>query len=91
LEIFRFDDEAIQVNRQVVRLVDVSESVIAEFQSVAANKGLILSRSLGNTIVTTDLILLVRMLQNLIDNAIKYTQQGSVLISESFETTNLCG
>ncbi|MBL4671566.1 MAG: response regulator [Arenicella sp.] len=89
LEISRFDDGSINVNHQPVRIADVSKPVIAEFESICGSKGLLLSDNLTNTTVTTDPVLFVRMLRNLIDNAIKYTHHGSVTINESLENGQL--
>jgi PAS domain S-box-containing protein len=80
LEFIRLDAGAMRpklTNVDVGRLVDsITESHVAEI----TRKGLILKVVNGRVVVRTDPQLLGRILRNLISNAVKYTEHGSILI-----------
>jgi two-component system, sensor histidine kinase len=80
LEFIRLDAGAMRAklaNVDLGRLVDsVAESHVAEI----ARKGLVLKVVPSRTVVCTDPQLLARILRNLISNALKYTEHGSILI-----------
>jgi two-component system, sensor histidine kinase len=80
LEFIRLDAGAMRAklaNVDLGRLVDsVAESHAAEI----ARKGLVLKVVASRTVVHTDPQLLARIVRNLISNALKYTEHGSILI-----------
>lgn len=59
----------------------VLDSAYSQFSGIAENKGLILLINSSNAIVSSDRQLLQRVLQNLISNAIRYTETGSVSVN----------
>ncbi|RYF74094.1 MAG: hybrid sensor histidine kinase/response regulator [Comamonadaceae bacterium] len=75
---------------QEVALDQLLAGVCAEFEGAAAHKGLFLHRQLGAMTVVVDPLAVLRIARNLLDNAIKYTDAGSVGIrltrQDSFAT-----
>jgi two-component system, sensor histidine kinase len=74
--------EAGNVRPAVVRVSvsEVLERLIREFDEAAVGKGLRLRFMQCGAVVTTDPILLERMLRHLIGNAIRFTAKGSVMV-----------
>ncbi|HEY8537433.1 MAG TPA: PAS domain-containing sensor histidine kinase, partial [Steroidobacteraceae bacterium] len=80
LDISRLESGGVEPQRARVFLPDVIEALRAEFESVARSRGLdLITKPLGITLVT-DRVLLLQLLQNLVANAVKYTDRGSVTI-----------
>jgi signal transduction histidine kinase/CheY-like chemotaxis protein len=65
---------------EAVDLVQVIGAVCAEFEHAAERKSLRLTLQLEPTRVLGDPVAIGRIARNLIDNAIKYTEQGSVCV-----------
>ncbi|WP_191623280.1 ATP-binding response regulator [Pandoraea fibrosis] len=84
LNISRLDAGVIQPKPRVIRLAPLIEQLQLEYAPQAAAKGLILrvhgARNSEILAVRSDPILLERILRNLVDNAIRHTVQGGVLI-----------
>jgi two-component system, sensor histidine kinase len=59
--------------------------VCTEFLQTAAHKGLSLKQELSPVRVLGDAVAIGRIARNLIDNAIKYTDQGEIRVSVSYE------
>jgi CheY-like chemotaxis protein len=72
--------------RTQVRLDSLILGVCAEFDQAAAQKGLSLTHSLGPVQLLGDPVAIGRIARNLLDNAIKYTDQGSVAVAVRTET-----
>ena len=82
LDISKLDAGVVPVNPRNFPLAPFLLRLGEEFQPIAQRKGLILEvRSPGNGICYTDPLLLERVLRNLLDNAIKYTDTGSVTLT----------
>lgn len=82
LDISRLDAGAVPVTRQPVPVHELFVTLSHTFAGSAEAKGLqIRFRAPGNLVVTSDVLLLTRLLGNLIDNAIKYTRTGGVLVA----------
>jgi signal transduction histidine kinase len=73
---------------EAVDLGTVIAGVCAEFQHAAAQKSLSLLQELEPTRVLGDPVAIGRIARNLIDNAIKYTEQGTVRVSLRTEQAN---
>ncbi|AJP59543.2 hypothetical protein UC34_07915 [Pandoraea vervacti] len=85
LNISRLDAGVIQPKARAMRLAPMIDQLQLEYAPQAAAKGLILRvrppRSGHALALSSDPVLLERVLRNLIDNAIRHTAHGGVLIS----------
>ena len=80
LDISRLDAGAMKPSITSFRVGDLMRSLEIEFTPVARAKGLRLTFVPCSLPVRSDRLMLRRLLQNLISNAIKYTPRGRVLI-----------
>ncbi len=80
LDISRLDAGAMTSSISNFRMADLMRSLEIEFAPVARAKGLALTFVPCSLPVQSDRLLLRRLLQNLISNAIKYTPRGRVLV-----------
>jgi PAS domain S-box-containing protein len=80
LDVTRLESGAIQANPSAVRLSDVLDELRAEFESLASSSGIELTIQWTPIVLTTDRGLLHQLLQNLVANALKYTDQGRVSV-----------
>ena len=81
LDITRIDTGGVEVNPQPVRLKDVFSRLRLHFEPTAFEKGLMLSFRGEQHVAHVDAVLLERVLRNLVSNAIRYTDDGGVLVS----------
>lgn len=80
LAIAKLDSGEMRVNPKVFCIGDLVNSMIKEFTIIAHKKELALHTVYCSLAVDTDEKLLKRILQNLISNAIRYTDKGKILI-----------
>lgn len=83
LDISRLDAGAMEVHRAPVDLDVLLHELHAEFEPQARDKGLALRLQGQEVWVLSDEVLLRRMLRNLLSNAVRYTDQGSVSLRVS--------
>jgi two-component system phosphate regulon sensor histidine kinase PhoR len=77
LELSRLEAGERPANWEEVLPAEVAEDVVASFGGLAARKGIKLEHaSAGAPVVVTDADRLRRLIENLVDNAIKYTAEG---------------
>jgi signal transduction histidine kinase/CheY-like chemotaxis protein len=82
LDVSRLDAGAVQPRTQAVPVHELFMSLHNTFSARAQEKGLQLRvRAPGGLVVMSDPQLLERLLGNLVDNAIKYTHGGGVLVT----------
>ncbi len=81
LDITRIDTGGVDVNPAPVRLREVFARLRLHFEPVAFEKGLMLSFHGEQHVAHTDPVLLERVLRNLVSNAIRYSDDGGVLVS----------
>ncbi len=72
--------------RHALALDTLIAGICAEYQQPAAQKGLALLQQLSRVRVVGDSVAIGRIARNLIDNAIKYTDAGSISVSTGCET-----
>lgn len=80
LDISRLDAGAMTTSISSFKMADLMRSLEIEFAPIARAKGLELTFVPCSLPVESDRLLLRRLLQNLISNAIKYTPRGRVLV-----------
>lgn len=80
LDISRLDAGAMTTSISSFKMADLMRSLEIEFAPIARAKGLELAFVPCSLPVESDRLLLRRLLQNLISNAIKYTPRGRVLV-----------
>ena len=80
-ELAQIDDGAVPVRAESVALDQLAATILRTFESTAAEKGLTLGSTAPALSVMVDRRLLNRVLQNLVDNAIKYTVRGAISVS----------
>ena len=81
LDISRLDAKVVKPEFSHFDLVELLQSLAAEFRSAASEKNLTLRVHARTAVVVSDRLLLERILRNLIGNAIRYTESGGVLLS----------
>ena len=81
LDLDRIDSGGLTVRTQRVLLDDIYRRVRVHVEAVAFDKGLALTFRGGQHEVQADPLLLERVLRNLVANAIRYTEDGGVLVA----------
>ena len=81
LDITRIDTGGVDVNPAPVRLRELFARLRLHFEPIAFEKGLQLSFHGERHVAQVDPVLLERILRNLVSNAIRYSDDGGVLVS----------
>ena len=81
LDITRIDTGGVDVHPQHFEMGDIFRKLRLHFEPAAFEKGLALRLRGAQHIVHADPILVERIVRNLVSNAIRYTNDGSVLVS----------
>jgi PAS domain S-box-containing protein len=85
LDISRLESGAIDPQLSPVSLATAFEDLAREFEPAAVAKHLKLGFADTQVVMSTDRTLFTQLLQNLIGNALKYTEQGYVRISQTID------
>lgn len=80
LDISKLDSGIVVPERSPVPLADMISGLASDFAPIVERKGLTLRMPHTSAWVDSDPIMLRRILQNLISNALRYTQRGGVLV-----------
>ena len=78
LDMSRLDAGVVQPNIEIVPVAPLFEHIAASYRPVAAAKGLELHVSSCSAAARTDRTLLTRMVRNLVENALRYTESGRI-------------
>lgn len=81
LDISKLESGALRPSFQEVEVLDLFRSVLVDIEPMATNKSLGLSMRSRDVTVTSDPLMLRRILQNLLANAVQYTERGRVLLA----------
>ena len=81
LDISRLDAGVVQIEARTFDVKAELQRIVAEFQPLAQRKGLTLYTDLQALRTYTDPVVFQQITRNLLENAIKYTEQGVVLVS----------
>ncbi|MEO8300011.1 MAG: HAMP domain-containing sensor histidine kinase [Burkholderiales bacterium] len=81
LDLSRLESAAITVQRDALSMAEVARQLHAQFEPLATGKGLQLRMRTQGCRVDADPVALRRILNNLLANAIRYSEQGGVLFT----------
>jgi two-component system, sensor histidine kinase len=81
LDITRIDTGGVEVRPEPVRVRDLFSRLRLHFEPIAFEKGLMLSFRGEQHVALADPVLLERILRNLVSNAIRYSDDGGVIVS----------
>lgn len=85
LDLSRLESGVVAINPGAVSVGALFDAVRVALEPLAAAKGLRFRVRNSNAHVLTDALVLQRIVMNLVHNAIRYTQQGSVLLTGRLE------
>lgn len=80
LDISRMDSGALKVTQSNFNVLDLLRKIEIEFQPLAREKNINLRVIGASLIVRSDRMLLARVVQNLVSNAVKYTRPGGQVL-----------
>ncbi len=89
LDISRLESGTVEPELTAVKLADVFSDLEGEFEASAAMKNLQLGFMNTGIVLRTDRMLFLQLLQNLIGNAVKYTESGHVRVSYAIDTDDV--
>lgn len=81
LDLSKLESGAFRPSLQPVGLKDLLQSVLLDMAPIAQEKGIALSIRAPDAAVMSDPLMLRRILQNLLANAVQYTDEGRVLLA----------
>ena len=91
LNFYRLDTGKVQLNCAPFRLKSLTDTLAAEFNTIAHKAGLIFSTKCigGDTVVTGDRERLIQIAGNLLSNALKFTPSGEVQLKLCYQEGTL--
>ncbi len=81
LDISKLENIMHNIHKQEVALKPLLESIVKEFEVLASDKNLHLRSAIDDVLVVSDPMMLSRIIRNLLANAIRYTNQGGILLA----------
>ncbi len=89
LDISKLDADAVIASKSHFCLAPLLKTLEDEFKTETMRKSLDLHVTSTNSFIFTDSLLLVRIIRNLLNNAVKYTQKGSVILNTEIDGDSL--
>ena len=90
LDLAKFDSGTMRLHPEPVQLTQLTDEVFASFRLAAAEKGIsLVNRTADVPAVLLDEHRFRQILFNLVGNAVKFTDRGSVTVAASYAGTNL--
>jgi CheY-like chemotaxis protein len=80
LDISRLEAGVVETNIQSFFIDEVIRPIVEQYRIKANASGVALRAVLPHRVISTDKILLGRILHNLLENAVRYTTQGKILV-----------
>lgn len=80
LDVSRLDSGVMSVKHEAVYLSDIFEEIETEFAGLTVEKNLELRVIATSQLIAGDFVMLLRVVRNLVSNAIRYTESGRVLV-----------
>lgn len=80
LDLSKFDADVVKPDPTVFRFDALLNELKLEIEPQARQKGLVLAVSAPAVMVHTDMLLIERLLRNLLSNAVRFTERGSVTV-----------
>ena len=96
LELSKLDSPNLKLNMQDFDLVELTTEILSNYEALPDGKSIDFTVDTpdGKCIITADRDLIKRVIENLIDNAVKYSDTNSeisiYLTKDSLEITNIC-
>ena len=90
LDISKLDAGALKPDVRPISMSSLFETLRQEFAPLAAKRGLSLRIPSSSFAATSDLMMLRRILQNLLANALRYTNSGGVLLGCRLKGDRIC-
>ncbi len=81
LDVSRLESGQVEIHPEAIALQNLFDRLQVEFEPIAAAKGVALNIQQSAATVRSDAALLQRVLDNLVSNAIKFTESGTVNIT----------
>jgi signal transduction histidine kinase/CheY-like chemotaxis protein len=81
LDLSKLESGTLKPSLQAIEISDLFKSVLFDIEPIARDKGLALTMHARETAVTSDPLMLRRILQNLLANAVQYTDRGRVFLA----------
>ncbi len=81
LDISRLESGAIEPKPAPVAIEDLFAELKSEFQATTRTRGLVLQFDSAPAVISTDRMLFYQLLQNLLGNAVKYTDRGRINVA----------
>lgn len=89
LDVSRLDAGTLETDIKPFPIADLLEQIEVEFEPAAKEKDLRLNIIPSSRQVETDPVMLLRILRNLVSNAIRYTERGRILVGARHLTDTL--
>jgi len=80
VDMSRLDAGVLHADKAPFRVNTLLDALAEEYRQVASVRGLTLDYVACSTVVESDLSLLARVIRNFLSNAVRYTEQGSILL-----------